>query len=436
MFLHTRREFLSTGIKGAGLLAASAFVPAFITRTAAATGAARDERILVVVQLSGGNDGLNTVIPFTDDLYAAARPTLRLSANETLKLTDHLGLHPALTDFRGEYDAGRMAIVQNVGYPNPNRSHFRSMEIWHTGGDDNDPRQVEGWLGRFFDAKCQGADPRKLPGDIGMSLGKVMPQAFRNHSNVGIAINDPATFQWNPSGETSTLASVQEQIFQKLNQPSGGSMTSMQTAGGISGSEPETIDFLRHTAMNAVIAGDSIRGILKKERGRGKYPDSVLAEQLRMVASLVGGDFPSRIYYVAQGGYDTHADQLGSHARLLGDFNSSLSAFLDDLRNQKISDKVTVLAFSEFGRRVAENGSRGTDHGAAAPVFLFGDSVSGGLHGNPPNLADLVDGDVKHHIDFRQVYASLLDDWLQTPSKPVLGRTYENLKILTKSEAG
>ena len=431
MFLHTRREFLSTGIKGAGLLAASAFVPAFVTRTAAATGAGRDEKILVVVQLSGGNDGLNTVIPFTDDFYAKARPTLGLAGNETLKLTDNLGLHPALTDFQREYDAGHMAIVQNVGYPNPNRSHFRSMEIWHTGGDDNDPRQVEGWLGRFFDAKCQGADPHKLPGDIGMSFGKVMPQAFRNRSNVGIAINDPATFQWNPSGETSTLASVQEQIFQKLNQPSGG--TSMQTSGGISGSEPETIDFLRHTAMNAVIAGDSIRGILKKERGRSKYPDSVLANQLRMVASLIGGDFPSRVYYVAQGGYDTHADQLGSHARLLGDLNSSVTAFLGDLRDQKIADKVTVLAFSEFGRRVAENGSRGTDHGAAAPIFLFGEKLSGGLHGNSPDLTNLVDGDVKHHIDFRQVYASLLDDWLQTPSQAVLGRSFDKLNLVVKS---
>jgi len=431
MFLHTRREFLSTGIKGAGLLAASAFVPAFVTRTAAATGAGRDQQILVVVQLSGGNDGLNTVIPFADDLYAKARPTLGLAGNQTLKLTDHLGLHPALTDFHREYDAGRMAIIQNVGYPNPNRSHFRSMEIWHTGGDDKDPRQVEGWLGRFFDAKCEGSAPHNRAGEIGMSFGKVMPQAFRNRSNVGIAINDPATFQWNPSGETSTLASVQEQIFQKLNQPSGGG--SMQTAGGITGNEPETIDFLRHTAMNAVIAGDSIRGILKKERGRGKYPDGVLAEQLRMVASLIGGDFPSRVYYVAQGGYDTHADQLGSHARLLGDFNLSVSAFLDDLRNQKIADKVTVMAFSEFGRRVAENGSRGTDHGAAAPVFLFGESVSGGLHGKSPDLSDLVDGDVKHQFDFRQVYASLLDDWLNTPSRPILGREFEKLSLLGKS---
>ncbi len=427
MNFHTRREFLATGLKGAGLLAASSFVPGFITRTAAATGAGRDSTILVVVQLSGGNDGLNTVIPFGNDLYAAARPTLRLKGGEVLKLSDSLGLHPALEKFKAEYDDGRMAIVQNVGYPNPNRSHFRSTEIWQTGADDTGPRQVEGWLGRYFDAQCAGADPRKLPGEIGMSIGKVMPQAFRNRSNVGLAVNDPRTFQWNPSGETATLANVQEKIFARLNKPGTGGMAE---AGGISGDEPGTIDFLRHTAMNAVVAGDSIRAILKHEKNKGKYPDGELASQLQMVARLVAGDFPSRVYYVSQGGYDTHADQLGHHTRLLGDFSQSVSAFLEDLRKQKVSDRVTVMAFSEFGRRVAENGSKGTDHGAAAPMFLFGDSIKGGLHGAPPDLADLVDGDVRHKIDFREVYASLLDGWLATPSEKILGKKFTGVRVV------
>lgn len=433
LFLHTRREFLTTGIKGAGLLATSAFVPAFVTRTAAATGADRDSSTLVVVQLSGGNDGLNTVVPFRDDQYFKARPTLALAAGQTLKLTDSLGLHPALLPFQSEFDAGRLAIVQNVGYPNPNRSHFRSMEIWHTGSDDTEQRQHKGWLGRYFDAMCEGADPPNLPGEIGMSFGKVMPQAFRNRSNVGIAIHDPNTFQWNPSGETSTLAKVQEQIFEKLNIPKGKGMASLQSLGGISGSEPEVLDFLRHTAMNAVMAGDSIRTILRKDNRRGNYPEGALASQLRMVASLIAGDFPTRVYYVSQGGYDTHASQLGSHARLLGDFSASVSAFLEDLRRQKVSEKVTVLAFSEFGRRVAENGSQGTDHGAAAPVFLLGDSVHGGIHGEPPDLSDLADGDVQHKIDFRQVYATLLEDWLRIPSAGILGRRFESPKLFVQS---
>ncbi len=429
MCFHTRREFLSAGLKGAGMLAASAFVPAFVARTAAAAGTGRDAGILVVLQLAGGNDGLNTVVPFGNDIYVKSRPNLRLRGQDTLKLDESLGLNPAMEKFKSEYDAGRMAVVQNVGYPNPNRSHFRSTEIWHTGSDDTGPRQIDGWLGRYFDAQCRGSDPRKLPGEIGMSVGKVMPQAFRNRSNVGLAVSDPKTFQWNPSGETATLANVQEKIFERLNKPGAGSRME-SAAGGISGNEPETIDFLRHTAMNAVVAGDSIRSILRHERNRGKYPDTELASQLQMVARLVAGDFPTRVYYVSQGGYDTHADQLGNHARLLGDFSESVGAFLDDLRKQKISDRVTVMAFSEFGRRVAENGSKGTDHGAAAPMFLFGDAVKGGLHGAPPDLADLVDGDVRHKIDFREVYASLLDGWLDTPSEQILGRRFSGITVV------
>lgn len=430
MILHTRREFLATGLKGAGLLAAGAFVPSFITRTAAATGAGRDKSILVVLQLSGGNDGLNTVVPFTDDLYARARPTLALSSNETLKLSDSLGLHPALAPLQSTYDAGHMAIVQNVGYPNPNRSHFRSMEIWHTGADDTAPRQVEGWLGRYFDAQCQGIDPRNRPGEIGLSLGKVMPQAFRNRSNVGLAVSDPDTFQWNPSGDTATFARIQERIFEKINQPGAMASLSPSDAGGIRGDEPETREFLRHTAMNAVLAGDSLRAILRHQKRRASYPAGPLAAQLQMVARLIVGEFPSRVYYVSQGGYDTHSAQRENHARLLGDFSASVAAFLQDLRRQKASERVTLLAFSEFGRRVAENGSQGTDHGAAAPVFLFGDRLKGGLHGEPPDLADLVDGDVKHKIDFRQVYASLLDNWLGTPSRPILGRDFAGVGVV------
>lgn len=415
MNLHTRREFLSTGLKGAGLLTAGAFVPSFVLRTAAAAEAARDASVLVVVQLSGGNDGLNTVVPHGDDLYARARPSLRLKESELLQLDDHLGLHPALRDLKAEFDAGRLAIVQNAGYPNPNRSHFRSMEIWHTASD-----QVgvgTGWLGRYFDAQCAGTDPRARPGEIGLSFGKVTPQAFRNRSNVGVAIEDPETFQWNPTGETSTLAKAQKDVFARMNRPAD---------------RPESgpIDFLRHTAMNAVVAGDRIRALLRKEDRRGRYPNCALAAQLRMVARLIAGKFPSRVYYVNQGGYDTHSGQAGSHARLLADFGGSVGAFLDDLRRDKVAERVVVVAFSEFGRRVAENGSAGTDHGAAAPMFIVGDRIQGGLHGPPPDLKNLVDGDVRHTVDFRQVYAGLLEDWLATPAGGVLGNGFEKVGLV------
>jgi len=432
--LQTRREFLTTGIKGIGLLTASAYVPAFLTRTAMAAGTGTDSKILVVIQLSGGNDGLNTVIPFADDLYYKARPTLGIKAGATLKLNDYLGLHPDLAPLKGEFDQGKMAIIENAGYPNPNRSHFQSMEIWHTAEDANGPREINGWLGRYFDAQCQGADPHVIAdkGSLGISFGKVMPQAFRNRSNVGLAVDNPDTFQWNASGETIGLAKAQEAIFTKLNKPGAisNAMQNLSTLGGITGNEPETLDFLKHTAMNAIVSGDRMRAILSKKKDHTAYPSSNLANQLEMIAKLIAGNFPTRVYYAVQGGFDTHANQAMSHSRLLRDVAESTRAFLQDLRAQKNSDRVAVVAFSEFGRRVAENASGGTDHGAAAPMFLFGDKIKGGLHGNPPDLKNLVDGDVRHQIDFRQVYAAVLDNWLGASSEKVLGRKFEKAAVI------
>ena len=433
--LQTRREFLATGIKGLGLVAASAYVPAFVTRTARAVTPETDATILVVLQLSGGNDGLNTVIPFGNDLYYKARPTIGIPKGSTLKLNDQIGLHPSLAPLKAEFDAGHMAILQNTGYPNPNRSHFRSMEIWHTAADSDGPSLVNGWLGRYFDAQCAGADPHKAieNADIGVSFGKVMPQAFRNSANVGLAIDNPSTFQWNASGETVALARAQEAIFSRLNQPGGinaSPMSSMATLGAIADSEPQTLDFLRHTAMNAMLAGDRIRSILGKDKGRVTYPQSELGNQLGMISKLIGGGFPTRVYYAYQGGFDTHANQLGTHARVLGDVAQALAAFRNDLRDQKNSGRVLILAFSEFGRRVAENGSAGTDHGAAAPLFLFGDQIKAGIHGHAPDLAHLTDGDIIHETDFRQVYATVLDRWLGTRSEPLLGRSFGTLPVI------
>lgn len=436
MLLQTRREFLSTGLKGIGLLTASAYVPAFLTRTAAAATPATDSRILVVIQLSGGNDGLNTVIPFADDLYHKARPVIGIKADSTLKINDHLGLHPALAPLKAEFDQGKMAIIGNVGYPNPNRSHFQSMEIWHTAEDSGEGarHEVTGWLGRYFDAQCSGTDPhvKTDAGSIGMSFGKVMPQAFRNASNVGIALDNPETFQWNASGETVGLAKQQEAIFSKLNNPAvtSSDMMNLTNLGGISGDEPETLDFLKHTAMNAIVAGDRLRSILAKSRNRTVYPKTGLSNQLEMIGRLIAGNFPTRVYYAVQGGFDTHANQSGTQAKLLGDLGTSVRAFLQDLRGQKNADRVTVLAFSEFGRRVTENASGGTDHGTAAPMFLFGDSIKGGLHGNPPDLGNLGDGDLKYQIDFRQVYASVLENWLGTNSEQVLRRKFAKIDVV------
>jgi uncharacterized protein (DUF1501 family) len=435
-FIKTRREFLASGLKGVSLLAATSYVPAFLTRTASAVGAGSDSHILVVLQLSGGNDGLNTIVPFTDDLYYKARPAIGLKPGDVLKANDKLGLHPALRPVKEMFDNGQVAIVQNAGYPNPNRSHFRSMEIWHSGSDDTQRREVTGWIGRYFDAKCSGTDPRRRTelGTIGMNFGKVMPQSFRNNLNVGISLENPDTFLWNPSGETLGLAKAQEAIFARLNQPTNGTMSSMrrsmESLGGIASDSPGAIDFLKHTAMNAVIAGDRIRDILDKAKEPTNYPRSALAQQFKTIGKLVAGNFPTRVYYAHQGGYDTHQQQLASHERLLGDMAESVAAFFADLRQQKNADKVVVLAFSEFGRRVQENGSAGTDHGAAGPMFVFGEKVRGGIHGAPPDLANLLGGDVKPQIDFRQVYAAILEGWLGTNAERVLGKKYERVPLV------
>jgi uncharacterized protein (DUF1501 family) len=435
--LYTRRDFLSLGLKTAGLVSAWGYVPAFLTHSALAATPGKDQTILVVVQLSGGNDGLNTVVPYVNDAYYRLRPKLGLKKDALWTVNDQLGLHSALSPLRPLYDDGRVSVIQNVGYPNPNRSHFRSMEIFQTGSEKEGPKM--GWLGRYFDNQCQGADPRNAAeaeklATIGISMGKVMPQAYRNQANVALALDNPETFRWNASGETSGLARAQESIFAKLNKPApaaqNNSMMGNNMHGEVRADSAETLDFLKHTAMNAVLAGDRVRELLAKYKGKVNYPQGGLAGQLQMVAKLIAGQMPTRVYYVHQGGYDTHANQLYSHERLLGELAASLKAFQEDIALQGNADKVMCLAFSEFGRRVAENGSAGTDHGAAGPMFAIGPKLKAGVHGGVPDLTDLIDGDIRHQTDFRQVYASVLEDWLGVSSAGVLGQPYEKLGLV------
>ncbi len=434
--LQTRREFLTTGIKGVGLIAAAGFVPSFLARTAAAAQPGKEQTILVVVQLGGGNDGLNTVIPLRDDEYFHLRPNIYIPPDQALRLNDDVGLNPALTTWKDLHDRGQLSIIQNVGYPNPDRSHFRSMEIWHTAAAPGESSPTEGWLGRYFDSQCAGIDPhnKKDVASIGMTFGKIVPQAFRNDSNVSLILDNPDTFQWNPSGETPALAKAQEAIFEAINRPGGAHSSrrmSMQNLGAVQGNEPETLEFLRHTAMNAVLSGDQIRRILSESSSKANYPNSALGQQLRMVASLIAGDMPTRVYYTHQGGYDTHSSQPYTHARLLEDLGSSVHAFLADLKRDNLDQQVIVMAFSEFGRRAAENASNGTDHGAAAPMFLFGPRSKPGVHGPNPDLQNLINGDIRYTTDFRSVYATLIDQWLGGDSKQVLGNAFDHIPIIT-----
>ena len=446
--LQTRREFLRTTVLGSAL---SWTVPAFLadTFTALQSQAAdsatqistgKDSTILVVLQMAGGNDGINTVVPYSSDYYHNARPKIGLSAQQVLKLNDDIGLHGSLGGFKSLYDSGNLTVIQGVGYPNPNRSHFRSTEIWQT-ASDSERIEKYGWLGRYFDNACAGADPA-----VGVTIGSQLPEAFFAKHPKGICFNNPQDYRFIANG-TGT-----EESYKKLNElemsspaPDGGTNTmenfgDMLNSGGSIASLPagmpmtggRAVDFITRTAMDAQMSSDEVRGIAARVQNHSVYPNSSLANSLKLVAKLIGGGLPTRIYYVSQGGYDTHTNQINSQQRLLQDLGDSTKAFVEDMKAQGNMQRVLVMTFSEFGRRVAENANGGTDHGAAAPMFIVGNKVQAGLLGQYPSLApqDLFEGDIKYNVDFRSVYAGVLESWLKTKSAPILGKQFTPLQVV------
>lgn len=440
-FLTTRREFLRSSVLGGSL---AWTVPSFVAGTfdalhaaerdkATSTVTGRDAPILVILQLAGGNDGLNSVVPFTDDHYHRARPHLGLNAGQILRLDDHFGLHPALEGFRELHDAGQLGIVHAVGYPNPNRSHFRSMEIWAT-GSDAERFEKQGWLGRYFDHACSGADPT-----VGIAIGRQLPQAFAARKPTGVALENTQALRL-ADGAMDAEMGLDEADGTLRTMAEGGEMTIFSTESGGSVDAPSgravlggsPLDFLQRTAMDARVSSGVIRSVADRVKNSVNYPAGSLGSSLGLVARLIGGGLASRIYYVNQGGYDTHTGQAATHDRLLKDLGNSVKAFMTDLRGQGNQDRVLILTFSEFGRRVGENASGGTDHGAAAPLFVIGGRVKSGWIGKPASLApgDLLNGDVRFRTDFRSVYATVLEKWLRTPSTPVLGRQFAGLDIL------
>lgn len=430
--LHTRRRFLRTSILG-GAIAWT--VPAFLERTFFSldalaadspiqTPTGKDGPVLVIVQLAGGNDGLNTLVPFEDDAYFRARPTLAIPKSKVLPLSGGFGLHPELAGLKSLHDDGHLAVVHGVGYPNPNRSHFRSTEIWQTATDSNKTER-HGWLGRYFDSCCEGADPA-----VGISIGSAQPpQAFSAQNRRGISFSTPSQFRFD-FGKSSDPDAAGE-FFRSVNEMDhdmqGGSIGMLDGPGDPDG---DTLDFLQRTALDATISSDKILGTVAKTKPPAAYPAGKLADSLNLVARLIAGGMPTRVYYVSQGGYDTHSHQDGAHARLMGELGAALSAFSADLKAQGNFERVLTMTFSEFGRRVAENASRGTDHGAAAPMFLLGGKIQPGLHGRIPDLEKLHNGDLCHTVDFRSVYTTVLEKWLRTPAVPVLGRKFPLLDFI------
>jgi len=421
--LFTRRDFLQTGVLGgSAALTLPAFVGSTMQQLAAAEGADdKDQPILLVIQLAGGNDGLNTVVPWENDHYYRARTRLAVKKGDCLKLDDEFGLNKNARGFKQLWDDGKLGVIHGVGYPNPNRSHFRSTEIWHTASDSKQ-QLAQGWIGRYFDNHCKGAEP-----SVGISITKQSPQAFRAKNPIGVTFDDPSRFRFEGLEDGDT---PEEELFLANND--GGSINMLESGGQMK-MEPgmSALDFLERTALDAQVSSDQIDTVLKAKKTGAKYPGTPFSRQLQLIAQLIAGGMGTRVYYASRGGFDTHANQAASHGGLWQDVSNALLAFQRDLEAQGHGKRVTTLVFTEFGRRVKENASGGTDHGAAGPAFVIGSSIKPGFHGTMPSLApaDLFRGDLEHSTDFRSVYATMMDQVLGVDSVAVLGRKFESLKL-------
>jgi len=399
----TRREFIGHGIGAATLAASAGTLPGFLLRTANATENGTDETILVMIQLTGGNDGLNTVIPYADDLYHSARPTLHIESNRVLKLNDQLGFHPDMRALQKLHDEGMLSVVMNVGYPNPDRSHFKSMDIWHTANMEHGARAT-GWLGRLADQQSRpGAPPFAMQLD-----DQTFPLALRSEQATVPSIRDIQSFQL--EGDVDQIRrAIQDERSQAT----------------------QDLLFVQRAAVESCKNAKRINAARNaRETTRGVYPTHALARKLSQVSDLITAGFGTRVYYTSLGGFDTHAGQVLSHGALLRELSESVRAFYTDLKQHGLAKRVLVVTFSEFGRRVKENGSRGTDHGAAAPMFVIGPASKGGIFGSNPDLKNLAEGDVPYKTDFRSVYADVLQHWMHTDPRKVLGRAFEPTQII------
>lgn len=406
----TRREFIRTGTRGIGLLAFSQFAPAFLVESIAAQAprAEKDRSILVLVQLAGGNDGLNTVVPFADANYRHLRPTLALGKEEFVKINDSAALHRSCTPLHALLVEGKLGIVQNVGYPNPNRSHFRSTEIWET-ASESEQFLATGWLGRFFDHSCGGL-PRGTP--CGVNISNDVPQTF-------LSAQAHPTFSLAPNARAGRAGRENVALLEHL----------LQSTPDGNADHDANAGYLRHTMMDALVTEKRFQKILSSYRST-EYPENLFAQSLRNTAALIASGNGTRVYYVSLGGFDTHVNQPNQHANLLKTLSEGLAAFQRDLESKQLDGQVLTMTFSEFGRRPSENESRGTDHGTAAPLFVMGSRVKAGLHGKAPDLAVGRNQDLAYSTDFRAVYATVLDQWLGCDANQILGRKFAPVAFL------
>jgi uncharacterized protein (DUF1501 family) len=393
-----RKEFLQIG----SLATASVMLPKFLQAFEKKNMVPPGNKVVVVIQFSGGNDGLNTVIPISNDIYYKSRPKLGITKEKALGLTGDVGLNPALEAFKGFYDDGSLAILNSVGYPNPDRSHFRSMDIWHSASASNEYLYT-GWLGRYLDAQCKGCNKPTQA----LEIDDILSLALKGNEKNGLAFTDPRRL----------YSSSNERFYKEIN-------ASHQSSG-------ESVDYLYKTMSETLSSADYIFKQSKLNPSTGIYPNTDLGKNLKTISSLILSDINTKVYYVSLGSFDTHVNQEAQQKRLFTELNDAVKAFTTDLKKNNRFDDVLMMTFSEFGRRVSQNASNGTDHGTANNMFF----ISGGLKqkgvlNDMPDLSDLNDGDLKHKVDFKNVYATVLNKWLGSDDKTILGKQYDYLKFI------
>ena len=396
-----RREFIQVG----SLATASFMVPKFLKAFEGSAVVPPGNRVVVILQLSGGNDGLNTVIPVRNDIYYRSRPRLGIAKGKALSLTDEVGLHPSLTVFKQVYDDGSLGILNSVGYPNPDRSHFRSMDIWHTASQSNEYWNT-GWIGRYLDAQCNGCDKPTQA----LEIDDVLSLALKGDEVKGLALKDPKRL----------YGISNEKYFKEVLKQHGADQH-----------DEQPVEYLYKTMAETLSSADYIFQQSRLHPSKTEYPSTGLGNSFKTIASLVFSDINTKVYYVSLGSFDTHVNQEMQQQRLFKEMNDAVASFVKDLKANNRFNDVLLFSFSEFGRRVSQNASGGTDHGTANNMFF----ISGGLKdkgvlNSLPDLSDLDEGDLKYKIDFKNVYATVLNKWLGADAEKILGNKYTPLSFL------
>ena len=401
MLILNRRKFLQVG----SLASAAVMMPKFLKALERGNLVPPGNKILVIIQLSGGNDGLNTIIPYRNDIYYRLRPALAIKRDAALSLNDELGIHPSLKGLKALYDDGALGILNNVGYPNPDRSHFRSMDIWHSASQSNE-YWSDGWIGRYLDAQCKGCDKPTQA----LEIDDTLSLALKGNGDKGLAVTDP----------TRLFRTSNDKYFKDLLQ--------QHPAGD---EHHNNVDYLYKTMGETISSAAYIQEQFKTYKSREAYPNTELGKNLKTIANLVMSDINTKVYYVSHGSFDTHVNQQDQQARLFGQLSDALTVFTGDLKKNNRFQDVVVMTFSEFGRRVSQNASGGTDHGTANNMFLVGGGLKQqGVINEGPDLVNLKDGDLQYKTDFKSVYATLLGKWLGADDKEVLKRAYPHMGFI------